>query len=115
MSWAEGSAIPSPEELAANLEGWRASKATLREFARKANAEQAHQLAELARDGASIAGIHLPPDVSDAIAIIRRAVSLLGFIPIEGLGLSAEQAVHAKEYAAEAAEALDILQALTGK
>lgn len=115
MSWADGSAIPSQAELDAYLEEVRGSKARLREVARQADAKQARRLAELAREGASIAGLHLPPEVGEALAIIRRAVSMLGLLPLEGAGLSADHAAKVRELGAEATEALDILQALAGK
>lgn len=115
MSWAEGSAIPSAEELEANLAGWRTAKASIGEVGRKAGVEQAHMLAELAREGASIAGVQLPPEVAHALSIVRSAVSMLGLVPLEGAGLSPEHAAKVRELGAEATEALDILKAFAGR
>lgn len=92
MSWKEGSAIPSQEELNDALEELRAAKASARETERRIDLAIADSLVELSRDGMHVAGLDLPPQVLAVLRAIKRGASLLQLVPLEGAGVDSSKA-----------------------
>lgn len=110
MSWADGGAIPSPEEEAQLDREYAIAKASLQESARKAGEMQAAKLAELARAGASLAGIELPPEVTSVLRAARSVLGMLSLAPLEAIGVKGEH----KKTVTETAEIIEKILSAVG-
>ena len=82
MSWAEGGAVPSQEELDAFARDWHAVQAQGRAVAEAAERKREMLLADLARETTGVfGGIPLPEDVRSVAQQVARAASFVPYLP----------------------------------